>query len=585
MSGKFSLTGREIKSGKRFGIAAPMMLIITVMVVGLIILLGSRSGSTPFYYKNMAEQKFGDLYMTYEHTKLDIKNTFEQDTERLFENIGDYPFGWKSEIKVPDETDPDKEIVLYRDWSSAGDLKEEEWSKIYRKKIDDAALKQLSSVENVGFEWIKISIKKSRVDYSEGSTPKLTWTLTYNLDIQNVLSKDTQPNRINSDESLNVDYNFINLNRAKNCAESYFKNLKLEESKFTFGEADEIFVKNGVESEINQVSVDECSGFETSAKIFGEISCGNDICRGDKMKPISFILFIKSKDKNIKGAISFMNEFDNFGYSKIASGFSCSSSSDCSEDCINGFCGVCSSNFEEVKCSPGGKEDSMDANKCYKIISGSYKCLPNKEDFRLTNGERSVVNGKLLEINCALDESKWSLERMQGGSLPASGLTVSLSGVEITPAQTGGMAEIDLCDYSKVPQKSGPLEVYITDGSDKYKAFGATVSFALDKCVSEIGGKLDSYSYSFGEGVTFDKLEEDLTKALKDEIRTVSCSGYSVEISIKRPCELENPSSCLTETTWDKEKYSIITLEFKEEGEGASGETAARASYIITYSP
>lgn len=539
---------------KGFAVSAGMMLIVTVMVAGLIILLGSRSGSTPFYYKNMAEQKFGDLLMTYEHTKLDIEKTFNQDTGRLFANLADYPIEWS---KLPE-----------------GDLSDEAWKEIYRKKIDLAAARHLNSVENVGFEWIKITIKNSDVSYEGGAPSKLTWALNYNLDIQNVLSKETQPNRINSDESFKVVYDsFINLNDAKNCARSYFEKLGSDEGKFVFGEADELFVKDGLESLLNKITGEGCSGFETSAKIFGGVDCGGGTCRANSMKPVSFFLFIKDGDKNIKGSVSFMNEFKNFGKGS-ASSTSCSTGSGCriSEDCINGFCGSCSSNSEGLKCSPGGAAGSIDSYRCYKMISGSYRCLPKKDDLRLTDGKTSVKDGGSFEINCAVRKSLWSLEGSQGSA------TFLLNGVQIS-----GKSQIDLCDYGVVPQKSGPLEAYMTEGGEKYKAFGAYVGFALDKCISDISKKLDGYVYSFDDEINFDKLEEGLKSSLDYEIKTVSCEGYGVSVSeITRPCE----PSCEPKTTWEKERYSIVQLEFKEvKEEGTTGETAARASYIITYAP
>jgi hypothetical protein len=480
-------------------------------------------------------------------------------------------------------------------------MSDDEWSKLYYDTFGSATGKYFGSVKNLGYEWINISFKGSSVAYctavdlSKGcktaslEKPQLVWKFVYKIDLQNVIPKEGIVNQINSTEKLVKEYpDFINLNSAKDCASDFFKDMDKEAFKFT--ESPEYNVRTAFEQKINQVSQEvssdstsPCSGFKLSTDIFGEIGCG-EMCFANKMHAVSYILLLeadKRLDPQKSGAVSFMNEFNKFEKGDQDQGSSnapCSVGSNCKvagEDCVKGVCGKCFANIEGADCSPSapsGKNYPLGAYKCYKTLSGDYNCLEKKEGIYLMHGDSKIIDGGYVDINCGLNDEILVLKKPSS----VSTARVTLNDVEISPSTDGS---IDICGEN-IPQASGQIEVYLPSGSDEYQAYSCQVNFALDTCISGISKKLDGYVFQVTGEEAFSKLDTDLKKSVLDTAKTVSCEGYDVSVlGVSRSCG----ASCVDPTTWSNEKYSIVTIEFKEKKTG--GNAAAHASYIISYSP
>jgi hypothetical protein len=146
---------------KGFGVVPSLVIILTVILAGAVVMMSTWSGATPIYYQNMPESKFGDLLMLYEHLNTTIKQSVEQDSDRIFATMGDFPIEWKAEYGKNTLSDPD-------------------WSKLYSDQFNSGTGKYFGSVKNLGFEWINISFEGSSVKY-DSSSPSLVWNFVYKL--------------------------------------------------------------------------------------------------------------------------------------------------------------------------------------------------------------------------------------------------------------------------------------------------------------------------------------------------------------------------------------------------------------------
>jgi len=569
------------KASKGFAVSIQMVVILTVVFLGISLLLGTFRGATPIYYQNMPESKFGNLLMTYEHVKTNIEDVFKENSDRLFLTMGDFPFAWDSEVKVGGKT--------YKSWSEISRISDEEWKQLYQGKFASATESYLGSVKNLGFEWIEIKSGESKVDY-DSSGSKMTWTFVYSIKMKNNLPQQGVYNSIDTTQAAVSEYaNFINLEDARACAKEFFGALPESGNKFTFGEENADTVRKGIEQKLNQIKPSACQSFDISAGVSGEISCGGKTCSGGSMKPVPFTLFIEGKSGAgpANGAISFSGKFSNFGKG-TSSSLKCSTGSDCGGDmdCVDGVCGSCMSELEGAACSPAGTAGMMSSYECYKGYNADaevYKCLPRGESMWITNGDSQVDDKGTISLNCALGEKKWQLKMPAGTSSSSGSVEVMINGVRVPTTSSQGTLYFDLCDIRTVPQANGELEIYqsLSEGNEKYKVFGAGVSFALDACIGGISRKLDGYVYEFSEG-TFESLKSGLTNSLTAVIKTAACEGYSVSVSdISLSCK--DSCTMTSKTSWDKEVYSKVILEIREKS--SSGNIVAKPSYIISYSP
>ncbi|MBN2094968.1 MAG: hypothetical protein JW727_02875 [Candidatus Aenigmarchaeota archaeon] len=561
-SGWFSGKGCRMKG---VAVSAQLMLILTLVFLGTMILLGTSTSSTPVYYKNLAESKFADLLMKYELIKSNIRDSLEGESSRMFSAMGDYPIEWSTvESAAPSD---------------------DEWSILYKEKLSSAAQGYLNSASNSDFEWIEISEKESTVTY-DSSGPKVEWHYKYNINIQNVIPDEDIANKINSEEEVSITYDdFLNLDGAWHCAKDYFAKSASSEGAFYFTEMSDYFLNQGLGQKLNQIKPDSCSGFKTTMSVFNGISCPGGTCRQSQMKPVGIILLIEPSGSG-RGAVSFIHRYSNFAAGSPsasgATGQPCSLGSECGTlDCVGEVCGKCLEAFENSLCSPSGTGHPPATHRCYRVLSGSgsyeYRCLQNKASIGLTDGTRWFLSGQSIKVNCALEDGRFEVGVSGATSDTISVSKVLFNGVEVS----SGTQKIELCDTDEVPPVNGRIEVYLEEGGDAYRAFETGVRFALSECEDEVSSKLGEYVYSFGES-DYEELRRGIETAVRDVARGASCEGYRVYVSeVMFSCG-SDISACSGTTTWDREKYSPVTVEFEDE---STGNVAFRSTYIISYSP
>ena len=517
---------------KGLGLTGLIMIIVTALV-GLFFILMNTVGITPTYYHTLPEVQYIDLLSSYYHITENAKRAVTLESDKFFNNIGDYPLEW-------DET-----------WSNSADLEVGIENK-FAEKLGNLAEDYLNSItilqENVNTEFKTVD---STLSYDAGT---LAWDYTYNLYMYIPFGgRGETLHQINSEEKIEANYNFLDLDNVYNCANSFFNYLKT--ASYQFNTLNPYKLERGLEQKfINKIEeTSECSRARMQVEAKVKVSCPGSECTCKSVEKAEVILIFKNED----AALALLEEFNNFQCGELAG--DCEKGEDCGTgDCIDGFCGSCYSGTLKQPCSPSGSSSPLSDYKCYETELGEYKCLryyPNLGyEFR---GKHYLKDSlRAITLNCGKEGSA-ELELI----VTSGDFSFGYNGIKIDT----GSKKIDLCDISKIPRVNGNLEIYAISGSDNYKIDEISVSFELSKYISLLNDKMIDAEYNPVDCASLDReleeyYKEDITNYLE---KNSNFEGYSIEISTtERNCD---------------EGYATIKVEFEE----TSGNIPATLYYII----
>jgi len=508
-------------------------MILSVIIAGVFVILMGSVGETPIYYHTLPEIQFSELLSSFIHTEINLKRTMEEDSDRFFDNVLEFPVEWNEH------------------WNSYSNFKRD-FEILFGEKLGEAATKYFGSVytlegAKVNASIVNVSGSGSKISY-DSSTKKLIWNYTYRIYLSSRISVKNAKNEINSTRNMITEFDFMDLEKIYDCVNSSF--AKMKKTVYNFQKLNSNELECGLTQWLMN-NVSNCKDFEVSLK--APISCKghNCDCRDMQNKPVKIILSLSQPGK---GRVTFSEEFANFKCGQLKN--TCTKGSECDgKDCIGvsatlGFCGFCldSDSACSLQCSPQGSLTSISSGKyrCHKIRGiRKYKCLNNYDNIILTLNDIPI--SKEINLNCG---KKHEILKVNG----ITNYFFEFNGVKIDAG------DLDLCDTTKVPRTDGILIIYSNSNGNNYEVERLYVDFALSEYINKLNNK--EFIYNF-DNEKCDIFKNNVKKRIENYIKETGIEGYNFIISsLDVKCEKDNP------TTWYDEKYSFFKIDFREKSTG-----------------